>query len=103
MLRLKKVSCVHNVLKGKDDLPLALSAEFIGTANGTGCFLNITLSPDPNQEAAWLRLEQLIRRAVRDSMKPQDVEEDDPLTACPGCGASAGHMSDCLAYPEAQE
>ena len=106
MLRLKKVSCVHNVLKGKDGLPLTLSASFVGTANETGCFLDITLSPSPNQEAIWLRLEQLIQRAVRDNMKPHDVEEfyqDDPECTCNAPEPSPlRHSLYCPVYQQAQ-
>ncbi len=107
MLRLKKVSCVHNVLKGKDDLPLTLSAKFVGTANATGCFLDIMLSPDKEQEAAWLTLERLLRHAARDSMMPgcHDVEEFYQAKGCT-CGPSIGggwHFEDCPLYQEAQE
>ncbi len=105
MPRLKKVSCVHDIRKGKEGLPMTLTAHFYGD---TGCSLRIMLSPDKDQEAAWLRLEQLIQRTVRDSMMPgcHDVEkfyQDDPKCTC---GTSVGgnwHTSDCPMYPEAHE
>ena len=106
MLRLKKVSCVHDIREGKDDLPMTLTAHFHGVAAGTGCSLRIMLSPDDEQKLAWQELETQLRRTVVHSMKSQgyhDVEEfyqDDPECTCESTLASVRnlHLKGCPLY-----
>ena len=103
MLRLKKVSCVHDIREGKDDLPLTISATFIGMTAWGSSSLRVMLSPDDEQQLAWTTLENHLRRSVIDSMKSQcyhDVEEfykDDPTEGCT-CTDSPAHLKDCPLY-----
>lgn len=108
MLRLKKVSCIHSICEGKEDLPMSLAAQFDGGETWTDHVLRITLSPNKEQKLAWQTLEAHLRRGIVDSMKPlgyhcPDVKEfyqDDPTEGCT-CWVSVNsflHTSDCPLY-----